>query len=207
MEEEEVEEERPRPGVIAELLAHPVYSLASQINTEHFEAVARRRAVSSRALHWPALLMSIYLPQWLAVVCRGRFSALLVQKLFRFRSDRAVKRALKHTMAVLSRRHFVGLKDRAATCVSTLQGHSGSVSSVAFHPSAPYLATGSWDNTAKLWQLSDLFIAFSFFMPFQFHAINLLVKRNVRLLRALFTCRYSRGCSWGQRWVEAPGLH
>jgi hypothetical protein len=45
--EEEVEEERPRPAFIAELLAHPVYSLASQINAEHCEALARRRAVSS----------------------------------------------------------------------------------------------------------------------------------------------------------------
>ena len=152
--------QRPRPGVIAQLLAHPVYSLASQINADHFEALARRRAVSGRALHWHALLMSIHPPQRLAVVCRGHLSALLVQKLIRFRSERAVKRALKHAIAVLSRRHFVGLKDRAATCVSTLRGHSNSVrysgfvNSVAFHPSAPYLATGSSDNTAKLWLLN-----------------------------------------------------
>jgi WD40 repeat protein len=46
------------------------------------------------------------------------------------------------------------LKDSDATCVSTLQGHSGYVSSVAFHASAPYLATGSFDNTAKLWLLN-----------------------------------------------------
>ena len=143
---------RPRPGVIAELLAHPVYSLASQINADHFEALARRRAVSGRALHWPALLTSIHPPQRLAVVCRGHLSTLLVHKLIRFRSQRAMKRALKHAIAVLSRRHFVGLKDRAATCVSTLRGHSDFVRSVAFHPSAPYLATGSFDSTAKLWR-------------------------------------------------------
>ena len=152
--EEEVEAERPRPGFIAELLAHPVYSLASQIIAQHFEAVARRRAVCSRALHWPAPLVSICLPQRLAVVCRGHLSALLVQKLICFRSERAVKRALKHAIAVLSRRHFVGLKDRAATCVSTLKGHTIGVLSVAFHPSAPYLATGSYDKTAKLWLLN-----------------------------------------------------
>ena len=149
--EEEMEGERPRPGVIAELLAHPVYSLASRINAEYFEAVARRRAVSTRAMHWHVLLNGVFLPQRLDVVCRGRLSAHLVQKLIRFRSERAVKRALKHAIAVLSRRHFVGLKDRAATCVSTLQEHSEGVTSVAFHPSAPYLATGSYDKTAKLW--------------------------------------------------------
>ena len=42
----------------------------------------------------------------------------------------------------------------SATCVATLQGHSNSVSSVAFHPTAPLLATSSSDDTAKLWQLN-----------------------------------------------------
>ena len=34
-------------------------------------------------------------------------------------------------------------------------GHSGSVRSVAFHPTAPLLATGSWDGTVRLWLLSS----------------------------------------------------
>ncbi len=136
---------RPRPGFIAELLAHPVYSLASRINAEYFEALARRRAVRTRALHWRAVLMSIGVSQRLAVVCRGRLSALLVQKLICSPSEP------RHATAVVSRGHFVGLKDSNATCASTLQGHSNSVYSVAFHPSAPYLATGSCDTTTKLW--------------------------------------------------------
>jgi WD40 repeat protein len=37
------------------------------------------------------------------------------------------------------------------TCVATLTGPSGSV---VFHPTAPLLATGSEDNTAKLWLIS-----------------------------------------------------
>jgi WD40 repeat protein len=36
-----------------------------------------------------------------------------------------------------------------------LEGHSSYISSVAFHPTAPILATGSWDKTAKLWRLSS----------------------------------------------------
>jgi WD40 repeat protein len=113
--------------------------------------VARRRAVSTRALHWHALLVSIGVPQRLAVVCRGRLSALLVQRLICSRSD------LQHATAVVSRRHFVGLKNLDVACVSTLQGHSKSVTSVAFHPSqdsSPYLATGSHDSTVKLWLLN-----------------------------------------------------
>jgi WD40 repeat protein len=38
--------------------------------------------------------------------------------------------------------------------VATLEGHSNWVRSVAFHPTAPILATGSDDKTAKLWRLS-----------------------------------------------------
>ena len=152
-EEDEVQEvaQRPCAGFIAELLAHPVYSLASKINAEYFEAVARRRAVSTRALHWHALLVSIGVPQRLAVVCRGGLSALLVQRLICFGSEHSVKRALKHATCVTSRRHFIGLKNQIPTCVSTLRGHN--VYSVAFHPSAPYLATGSYD-IAKLWLLN-----------------------------------------------------
>ena len=41
-----------------------------------------------------------------------------------------------------------------ATCVATLQGHRDGVYSVAFHPTAPLLATGSSDKTAKLWHFS-----------------------------------------------------
>jgi WD40 repeat protein len=38
--------------------------------------------------------------------------------------------------------------------METLAGHSDRVNSVAFHPTAPFLATGSHDKTAKLWRLS-----------------------------------------------------
>ena len=43
----------------------------------------------------------------------------------------------------------------SATCVATLKEHIGSVNSVAFHPTAPLLATGSSDRTVKLWRLSS----------------------------------------------------
>ena len=59
------------PGVIAELLAYPMNSLASQITALHFEAIARRRAVSIRGLNWSALPLNIRPLQRLTVVCRS----------------------------------------------------------------------------------------------------------------------------------------
>jgi len=35
-----------------------------------------------------------------------------------------------------------------------LAGHSNGVVYITFHPTAPLLATGSFDNTAKLWRFS-----------------------------------------------------
>ena len=37
----------------------------------------------------------------------------------------------------------------------TLTGHKSSVLGVSFSPDGKYLATGSWDNTAKLWDVES----------------------------------------------------
>jgi WD40 repeat protein len=53
--------------------------------------------------------------------------------------------------------HGLAVDNMSATCVATLEGehgHQDSVTSVAFHPTLPLLATGSWDNTAKLWSFN-----------------------------------------------------
>ena len=146
--------ERPRSGFIAEVLAHPVYLLASRINAKYLEAVVRRSAVSTRGSNWAALLMTIGCPQRLAVVCRGHLSVLLVHRLICFRRKCVMMHYLNHATAVLSRMHFVGSNVRVPVCVSMWRDYTSLVLSVAFHPSAPYLATGSIDNTAKLWRLN-----------------------------------------------------
>jgi hypothetical protein len=43
----------------------------------------------------------------------------------------------------------------SATCVATLEGHVAHVFCLAFHPTAPLLATCSADKTVKLWRLSS----------------------------------------------------
>jgi WD40 repeat protein len=40
--------------------------------------------------------------------------------------------------------------------VATLEGHSGWVTSVAFHTTEPLLVTGGYDNTVKLWKIKNI---------------------------------------------------
>jgi WD40 repeat protein len=53
--------------------------------------------------------------------------------------------------------HGLARGNLSETCIATLegkQGHRQEVVSVAFHPTEPILATGSWDHTAKLWHFN-----------------------------------------------------
>ena len=94
--------------------------------------------------------MNLCFRQRLSLACRGRLSTLLIQKLT------CSPYQLQHSKAVVSRRHFVDLNGSSdAACVFMQHGYTSSVNSAAFHPSAPYLATGSYDNTAKLWLLNS----------------------------------------------------
>ena len=48
----------------------------------------------------------------------------------------------------------INQKGGAIELKNTLEGQSGRVWSVAFHPTAPLMATGFGDKTAKLWRFS-----------------------------------------------------
>ena len=39
--------------------------------------------------------------------------------------------------------------------IRVLKGHSGEVNSVAFSNDGKYLATGSWDKTARIWNVKS----------------------------------------------------
>ena len=87
------------------------------------------------------------------MITGGRMIVILVRKLLRFNGECAVCYDHRLGASVLSRRHF--FDNSSATCVATLAGHECSVSSVAFHPTALLLATGSYDKTVRLWLLSS----------------------------------------------------
>ena len=88
------------------------------------------------------------------LITGGRLCAMLARRLLCFNGECAVRDydALSLGTSALSRRHF--FRNSSATCVATLAGHSDSVRSVAFHPTAPLLATCSCDKTVILWLLS-----------------------------------------------------
>ena len=86
----------------------------------------------------------------LLMITKARMSAMLVQKLLIDYKTGRLNDILKFATAILSRRPRIS----SATCAATLKGHSSRVNSVAFHPTAPLLATCSNDKTAKLWQLN-----------------------------------------------------
>ena len=73
-------------------------------------------------------------------------SLILARKMLHFNGECAVKLGT----SVLSCRHV--FDNSSVTCVATLEGHIDTVTSVAFHPTAPLLATGSVDSTVKFWR-------------------------------------------------------
>ena len=48
--------------------------------------------------------------------------------------------------------------DLTGKLIQEFKGHQGAVSSVSFSPDSKYIATASWDNTARLWDLTGKLI-------------------------------------------------
>ena len=90
----------------------------------------------------------------LLLLAGGRLCATVARKLLCMPGQRAfeTESALIHARAIVSRRHF--FYEASSTCVATLAGHSSSVNSVAFDPTGRFVATGSYDKTAKVWRMS-----------------------------------------------------
>ena len=141
------------PQVIGDFVACPAFLHAFQAAVKQLQAVfPSRHRRSFEANAFQAMRSYVCSGTTLLLITGGRLCALLAQRLLCFDGDCAVRDPLRLGTSTLSRRHF--FRNSSATCVATSNGHSSPVTSLAFHPTAPLLATGSEDSTVRLWLLS-----------------------------------------------------
>jgi hypothetical protein len=165
---------RTKAHFIEALVAQPAFLFAFQTGLKQLHAVFpsrfRFRFERNSLSAMPIRLGRV---NRLLLTAHGRLCTVLVQKMFTAPCHFHVDHLALGTR-VLSKRH--AFDNPLATCVATLEGHrfdvtsapcryyyhgvrsralQGYVTSVAFHPTAPLLATGSTDRTAKLWRLSS----------------------------------------------------
>jgi WD40 repeat protein len=146
----------PPRFIIAAIKENGVFIYGYQNAVIQLEAVFSSR--DYRRLFLPSLLYamlnSVCSKSWLRLISEGRLRSLLVKRLLYFKGKCAVSNPLGLGISALSRHHF--FNESTLTCVATTNwyGHLKIVRSVAFHPTAPLIATDSGDNTAKLWRFS-----------------------------------------------------
>ena len=148
------ERRRRDPQLIGDLVARPAFLHSFQAAVKQLQAVfpsRYMRSFESCALN--AMRSRVCSENRLLLITGGRLCSLLARRLLCFNGECAVHDALRLGTSSLSRRHF--FRNSSATCVATLEGHMYAVLSVAFHPTAPLLATGSGDKTVRLWLLSS----------------------------------------------------
>ena len=148
-----VERWRRDPQRIGDFVARPAFLHSFQAAVKLLEAVfpsCYRRSFEANALN--AMRSRVCSEDRLLLITGGRLCAMLARRLLCFNGECAVRDALRLGTSALSRRHF--FRNSSATCVATLKANRSIVHSVAFHPTAPLLATGSGDNTVRLWLLS-----------------------------------------------------
>lgn len=106
---------------------------------------------------WDTYSIGTMQRQRLNLMVIGLVRIALVHTLLCFQKRYAVGRPLYLASAIISRLFSKGHHSCMGTnpprCIAKLLGHAGSVVSVAFHPSELVVASGSRDNTAKLWRL------------------------------------------------------
>ena len=105
---------RPDCEFVAELMAHPVYCLASRCSVQRWELMLRCRFPSrAHAQQWHVYDIDVGLKQRSSLLARAAFSEVLVLRLVGFRGACSVGRLLHHAKCVVSRRHFLVSKGLA----------------------------------------------------------------------------------------------
>ena len=101
--------------LLAQLTAHPVRCLASQLNVQRWRAMLRFRTPSpAHEPHWHVTGIVVGLQQRRAVLCGGALLSVLVPRLLCLRGESGVRQAFHLAQRMASRRHFLGsYKDEA----------------------------------------------------------------------------------------------
>jgi TPR repeat protein len=101
--------------LLAQLTAHPVRCLASQLNVQRWRAMLRFRTPSpAHAPHWHATGIHVGQKQRRAVLCGGALLSALVPRLLCLQGECGVRQPFHLAQRMASRRHFLGsYKDEA----------------------------------------------------------------------------------------------
>jgi len=133
------------------IIAQPLYLSAFQTNREQLKLYFPYRSEKHPIIPTEIYNTIVNKKQRIDILMKSHLSVILAKKLVG--NVRLYPRFPRfHVQKILTRLHY--FQDINIKCVATLEGHSGYVYSVAFHPTAPLLATGSLDHTAKLWRFS-----------------------------------------------------
>jgi hypothetical protein len=101
--------------LLAQLTAHPVRCLASQLNVQRWRAMLRFRTPSPpHEPHWHATGIHVGQEQRRAVLCGAALLSVLVPRLLCLRGQSGVRKRFHLAQRMASRRHFLGsYKDEA----------------------------------------------------------------------------------------------
>ncbi len=132
---------------MASLFAQQLYFMAFQKRREQLERLFPHRSENHSIIPPSIYGVVINSKQKRDLLSKSYLSVILAKKLVG-----NIRYPQRHAQMILSQQHFF----QNIKCVATLAGHSNLVNSVpvAFHPTAPLLATGSEDKTAKLCRFS-----------------------------------------------------
>jgi TPR repeat protein len=97
--------------LLAQLTAHPILCLASQLNFARWRAMLRCHTPSpAHAPHWHVIGIDVGMQQRRAVLCGGALLRVLVPRLLCVQGEYGVIYPLNLARRIASRRHFLGLK-------------------------------------------------------------------------------------------------
>jgi hypothetical protein len=101
--------------LFAQLTAHPVRCLASQLNVQRWRAMLRfRTPLPVHAPHWHATGIHVGQKQRRAVLCGAALLSVLVPRLLCLQGESGVRKRFHLAQSMASRRHFLGsCKDEA----------------------------------------------------------------------------------------------